>query len=79
MNTPLKHCPFCGSVAERTGGSYGGVTIDTARCSNRDCIASFKSVDSVIWNRRVDQKVSDVTTTEQWVETRYWNGFCEKA
>lgn len=57
MSAELKMCPFCGSDAEQTGGYAGGVTIRTARCSNRDCIASFKSVDVEVWNRRAFMEI----------------------
>lgn len=76
--TPLKHCPFCGSKAKRTGGTLGDITITSCRCSNIDCIASFKSVDYSVWNTRIDKNVADSTTTRQWIEDDKDAGFMEK-
>lgn len=70
-NAPLKHCPFCGSVARRTGGTVGSITITSCRCSNSDCIASFKSVDYEVWNTRAKKRVANATTTLQWKDGPY--------
>lgn len=63
---PLKHCPFCGSVAKRTGGTVGDITIKVCRCSNDNCICSFKSVSFDEWNNRVPARDSNKTTKAIW-------------
>jgi hypothetical protein len=65
--THLKSCPFCGSDAEPGGGTIGNITVTSARCSNVDCIAAFKSVDPKVWNMRpeaktVKDKLADVAS-----------------
>lgn len=52
MNKKLKRCPFCGSGAQDAGGTVQSITISVVRCSNADCLASFKSVDAEVWNTR---------------------------
>lgn len=52
MNKKLKRCPFCGSKACDAGGTVQSIAISVVRCSNADCLASFKSVDAEVWNTR---------------------------
>lgn len=66
INHPLKHCPFCGSKAKRTGGSIGDVTIKHCRCSNDNCIASRCSVDYDVWNTRPLARDANRTTVAHW-------------
>lgn len=66
LDNLLKHCPFCGSVAQRTGGVVGNITINTCRCSNNDCIASFKSMDHDVWTTRADERLANSTTVAKY-------------
>lgn len=59
---PLKHCPFCGSKASRTGGILGGIVIKQCRCSNDDCLASRCSTDFDTWNNRPSAREANKTT-----------------
>ena len=79
MNKPLKLCPFCKSVAKRTGGTIGDITINSCRCSNRECIASFTSVDYDVWNTRPEG--TEQTTVLKWLddEDTWGSGFKEAA
>lgn len=52
MMNNLKPCPFCGSKAHDAGSMVTSIDISSVRCSNSDCLASFKSVDAEVWNRR---------------------------
>lgn len=53
----LKDCPFCGSKPDRIFIIVAKSFINDAawsntKCSNRECLCSFKSVDAKIWNTR---------------------------
>jgi hypothetical protein len=65
MITSLKACPFCGSHADGLRDTAHLVVIHIARCANRDCIASFKSVDAEVWNTRA-------TTAEMFDDPEFW-------
>jgi hypothetical protein len=78
LDYPLKHCPFCGSKAKRTGGSFGGVVVKICRCSNNECIASFKSVDYDVWNTRPSFVDSELTTTASVVWLRYEGNYIKE-
>lgn len=64
---PLKHCPFCGSKAKRTGGTMEGAVITSCRCSNDDCLCSRCSVDYEVWNNRVPAREANKTTKPEWL------------
>lgn len=66
----LLPCPFCWSAAKRTGGYAAGITIRTARCSNDDCLASFKSVDDEIWNRRAPSHAASTEPVANFTATQ---------
>jgi len=52
----LKSCPFCGSNAEKLIKLYGTDMFSNTKCTNKECIASFKSVPHKIWNTRYTYK-----------------------
>jgi hypothetical protein len=49
-----KNCPFCGSKADGVRWFDESVNVTSVCCSNKDCIASFKSVELEVWNSRAD-------------------------
>lgn len=55
----LKICPFCGSPAEKIY-AFLKRKDDTplwsnTKCSNKECLCSFKSVDAKVWNKRYSE------------------------
>jgi hypothetical protein len=59
-----KACPFCGSKADAVRWWDGSLDITAVRCSNRECLASFKSVDRDVWNTRATIPEADFPQLE---------------
>lgn len=58
-----KSCPFCSSKADGVRWYDESVNVTSVRCSKKDCIASFKSVELDVWNTRA-MPALDVTQLE---------------